>query len=38
MIGMANQQKMVLILNRTQVAQFAVMLLHRHLHWLDLPS
>jgi hypothetical protein len=35
---MANQQEVVLILNRTQVAQFAVTLLHWHLHWLDLPS
>ncbi len=38
LIGRANQQEVVLILNRTQVAQFVVTLVHWHLHWLDLPS
>jgi hypothetical protein len=38
LIGKANQEEVVLILNRTQVAQFAVALLHWHLHWFDLLS
>jgi hypothetical protein len=38
LVGRANQQEVVLIFNRTQVAQFAVTLLHRHLHRLGLPS